>query len=69
MKWLYVILAIIYTLFPYDLLPDFLVGLGWVDDLIVIGLVLRFLYLQLNKSQHAKRDRTAEYTHQSMGGR
>lgn len=67
MKWLYVIFAIIYSLFPYDLLPDFLVGLGWVDDLIVIGLVLRFLYLQLNKSPHAKRDKTAEYQHQSMG--
>ena len=67
MKWLYVILAIIYSLFPYDLLPDFLVGLGWVDDLIVIGLVLRFLYLQLNKSQPTQKDKAADYQHQSKG--
>ena len=68
MKWLYVVFAIIYSLFPYDLLPDFLAGLGWVDDLIIIGLVLRFLYLQHNKSQHANRDSTTEYQRQSMRG-
>ena len=49
MKWLYIFLALLYTLFPYDLLPDFLTGVGWVDDLIVWGLLLRFLYLQLGK--------------------
>ena len=50
-KWLYVLLALIYTLFPYDLLPDFITGLGWVDDLIVLGLLLRFLYLQYDKTR------------------
>lgn len=48
-KWLYVLLALLYIVFPYDLLPDFITGLGWVDDLIVLGLLLRFLYSQLNK--------------------
>ena len=51
MKWLYIFLALLYTLFPYDLLPDFLTGVGWVDDLIVLGLLLRFLYLQLGKAR------------------
>jgi DnaJ like chaperone protein len=68
MKWLYVVFAIIYSLFPYDLLPDFIAGLGWVDDLIVIALVLRFLYLQLYKPHHTKSDSTTEYQRQSSGG-
>lgn len=68
MKWLYVVLAIIYTLFPYDLLPDFLAGIGWVDDLIVIGLLLRFLYLQLGRSFHANPSGSTEYRKTSMEG-
>lgn len=51
MKWIYILLAILYTLFPYDLLPDFITGLGWVDDLIVLGFLARFLYLQLGKAR------------------
>ncbi len=35
-----------YLLFPADLLPDFLVGLGQIDDLVVILLGLR-LFLRL----------------------
>jgi DnaJ like chaperone protein len=53
MKWLYILLALLYTLFPYDLLPDFLTGLGWVDDLIVLGFLVRFLYLQWGKARSA----------------
>lgn len=51
MKWIYVLLALLYTAFPYDLLPDFLTGLGWVDDLIVLGFLLRFLYLQFGRAR------------------
>ena len=60
-KWLYVLLALIYTLFPYDLLPDFITGLGWVDDLIVWGLLLRFLYLQYNKTRPGEPDGTTTF--------
>ena len=35
-----------YLIFPIDLLPDFLVGLGQVDDLLVLFLGLR-LFLRL----------------------
>jgi len=68
MKWLYVLLALLYTLFPYDLLPDFLTGLGWVDDLIVLGLVLRFLYMQLGKSQRVNSGGPAGFKKKPMGG-
>jgi DnaJ like chaperone protein len=45
-KIVLVILGILYILNPYDLLPDLMVGLGWLDDIAVLGLLIRFFYLQ-----------------------
>ncbi len=44
MKILLTILGICYALSPYDLIPDFFVGLGWLDDVVVLGLLWKFLY-------------------------
>lgn len=38
-----VLLAILYGLSPYDALPDFIFGWGWVDDAIVLWFLWRFL--------------------------
>lgn len=35
--------ALLYFLLPFDLIPDVLLGWGWIDDLIILGLVLRYL--------------------------
>ena len=43
LKILLIIIALIYFLSPYDIFPDFVIGWGWLDDLILIGLVWRFL--------------------------
>ena len=44
MKILLIILALLYVLSPYDIFPDFLaIGWGWLDDLIVLGLLWRYL--------------------------
>jgi uncharacterized membrane protein YkvA (DUF1232 family) len=37
-----VILAILYIVSPYDVLPDFMWGWGWIDDLIVLWFLWRF---------------------------
>ena len=37
-----IILAVLYILNPYDILPDLLVGWGWLDDLVIIGFLLRY---------------------------
>ena len=42
MNFLYLILAIAYALFPYDLVPDLLPGWGWLDDILVIFFLWRF---------------------------
>lgn len=44
MKTLLTILAILYAVSPYDILPDFAVGWGWLDDLIILFLLWRFFY-------------------------
>lgn len=42
-KYLLIIFAIIYALSPYDFFPDFFFGWGWIDDLIILGLLWRYL--------------------------
>jgi len=44
MKILFTILAILYALSPYDILPDFAFGWGWLDDLVILFLLWRFFY-------------------------
>jgi len=39
MKWLVVVLVLLYALSPYDLFPDMIAGWGWLDDIILIGLM------------------------------
>ena len=39
-KYLPWLIALLYFICPYDVVPDFLLGLGWLDDLAVFGLVL-----------------------------
>jgi hypothetical protein len=47
-KWILIILALVYLLSPYDLIPGFH-ALGWLDDLVI--LILLYLYLVKIKSK------------------
>ncbi|MBW2514400.1 MAG: DnaJ domain-containing protein [Deltaproteobacteria bacterium] len=44
MKLLLSLLAIIYFLLPYDILPDLALGWGWIDDLLIFYFLWRFFY-------------------------
>ena len=44
MRLFLTILGIAYVLCPFDFFPDFFVGVGWIDDLLVLGLLWWFLY-------------------------
>lgn len=48
-KLILLILAGLYTLNPYDILPDMMIGWGWIDDLIIWGLLWRYLASQKKK--------------------
>ena len=39
---IYLIGALLYVLFPRDMVPDFLVGWGWLDDLVVLFFLLQY---------------------------
>jgi hypothetical protein len=43
------LLALLYTLCPYDIFPDMIVGWGWIDDLIILYLLWRYFYSQKQK--------------------
>ena len=48
-KLILIILAMLYTLNPYDIVPDLLIGWGWLDDLIIWILLWKFLASRTNK--------------------
>ena len=37
MRIILLILALAYIISPYDLFPDFFLGPGWIDDLLLVG--------------------------------
>ena len=50
-KIILIILAVLYILNPFDLIPDLLAGLGWLDDAVVLGFLLRYLYVWQKKQK------------------
>ena len=58
MKWLLAMLALIYILVPWDMLPDMVAGLGWLDDLLLAGVVWYFFF----RKTAAPRDQNGQDT-------
>ncbi len=44
LKIILTILAFAYVAFPRDLLPDWFLGIGWIDDLLVLYLLWRYFF-------------------------
>ncbi len=44
LKIILTILAFAYVAFPRDLLPDWFIGIGWIDDLLVLYLLWRYFF-------------------------
>jgi len=43
-KIIIIILVVVYALNPFDIVPDLFIGWGWLDDLVILGLLWRYLY-------------------------
>jgi DnaJ like chaperone protein len=54
MKYLLIIIGLIYILSPYDIIPDFMVGWGWLDDLILLFFLWRFVKNLLQQQSNAR---------------
>ena len=71
-KIILIVLALIYALNPFDILPDAIVGLGWLDDIVILGLLWRYLHMQKKKREAAQKyyqdSRTANSDHHSRAG-
>lgn len=48
-KYFLAFLALLYALSPYDLIPDFAIGWGWIDDLFILWLLWQFFKAQARK--------------------
>jgi uncharacterized membrane protein YkvA (DUF1232 family) len=48
------VLAILYIFSPIDLVPDYILGLGQIDDAAILGLSLYFLEKDLTKYKEWK---------------
>jgi uncharacterized membrane protein YkvA (DUF1232 family) len=42
-KIILTLLSMVYAISPYDLIPDFILGWGWLDDILVIYLLWHFI--------------------------
>lgn len=51
-----VVFALLYVLNPADLLPDFIPGLGYLDDAMVVSLCLMMIEKELKKYSEWKRE-------------
>lgn len=44
--------SLLYFILPVDLIPDFILGIGWVDDLLVLIFVVLVLKKELGEYQN-----------------
>jgi len=68
MKYIFALLALIYLILPYDLFPDFIIGAGWIDDLIVLILLWWFLFVH-KKQKRVEQDSSGQNTASSNSKR
>ena len=49
-----IVVALAYLISPIDLIPDYIIGLGQIDDAVILGLSLYFLEKDLMKYKQWK---------------
>ncbi|WP_413301051.1 DUF1232 domain-containing protein [Bacillus sp. 1P10SD] len=49
-KW-FIAVTILYLVFPQDIIPDYIIGLGQIDDIALIGLTIKSIKDDLKRNQ------------------
>jgi uncharacterized membrane protein YkvA (DUF1232 family) len=52
--WIFLIIGIVYWINPFDFIPDFFVGIGWLDELILF-VVLYYTYRWIYRKKRTKK--------------
>jgi len=68
-KVLLSVLGLSYLVSPYDLFPDFFVGVGWLDDLVVLGVLWWYLYVYKRRQVGYQRGRPGSDQHGPQASR
>jgi DnaJ like chaperone protein len=64
-----IILAVLYILNPFDLLPDLIIGWGWLDDAVILGFLIRYFYNRKKKRQTSQQHyQNRKYNHRRANG-
>jgi len=48
------LVTLIYIISPIDLIPDYIIGLGQIDDVAILGVSLYFLEIEFRKYRECK---------------
>ena len=67
-KYLPIILALVYVVNPFDLVPDFLLGLGWIDDISLVALAYWWMSRFNKKSASQKKGTWQQYKRYAGSG-
>ena len=70
MTWLWIVLALLYVLSRIDLIPDVIGGWGWIDDIVVLVILWRYLAKMRRMRDGApfESNGQAQQNHQSQAG-
>ncbi|MCP4630689.1 MAG: DnaJ domain-containing protein [bacterium] len=64
-----IILAVLYILNPFDILPDMMIGWGWLDDAVILGFLIRYFYSRKKKRQAFQQHyQNRRYNHRRANG-
>jgi len=47
--------ALAYVVFPIDMIPDFILGVGYIDDVFVVGMVMKSISDEIERYRRYKK--------------